>query len=112
MWRTSTHLLRELRETLCHFPGGFAQPDDEVFTEEQIIAALNEHELGAKTADLCRKYRMSEATSHNWKSKYGGNGYAKRLKAPGDGERQAEEAFGGRYARQRSLERPSVSKKW
>jgi putative transposase len=24
------------------------------FTEEQIIGVLNEHELGAKTSDLCR----------------------------------------------------------
>ena len=30
------------------------------FTEEQIIAVLKEHELGAKTADLCRKHGISE----------------------------------------------------
>lgn len=42
------------------------------FTEEQIIAVLKEHELGAKTADLCRKHGISEATFYNWKSKYGG----------------------------------------
>ena len=32
------------------------------FTEEQIIAVLREHEAGAKTADLARKYGISEAT--------------------------------------------------
>ncbi len=42
------------------------------FTEEQIIGVLKEHELGAKTADLCRKHGISEATFYNWKSKYGG----------------------------------------
>ena len=42
------------------------------FTEEQIIGVLREHELGAKTADLCRKHGISEATFYNWKSKYGG----------------------------------------
>jgi len=42
------------------------------FTEEQIIAVLREHEAGAKTADLCRKHGMSEATLYNWKSKFGG----------------------------------------
>jgi hypothetical protein len=26
------------------------------FTEEQIIGVLKEHELGANTADLCRKH--------------------------------------------------------
>ena len=42
------------------------------FTEEQIIEVLQEHELGAKTADLCRKHGISEATFYNWKSKFGG----------------------------------------
>ena len=31
-------------------------------TEEQIIAILKEHEAGMKTADLCRKHGVSEAT--------------------------------------------------
>jgi putative transposase len=53
------------------------------FTEEQIITVLKEHELGAKTADLCRKHGISEATFYNWKSKFGGMdaSEAKRLKA-------------------------------
>ena len=53
------------------------------FTEEQIIGVLKEHELGAKTADLCRKHGISEATFYNWKSKFGGMDVseAKRLKA-------------------------------
>ena len=42
------------------------------FTEEQIIAVLKEHELGAPTADLCRKHGISAATFYNWKSKFGG----------------------------------------
>lgn len=53
------------------------------FTEEQIITVLKEHELGAKTADLCRKHGISDATFYNWKSKFGGMDVseAKRLKA-------------------------------
>jgi len=53
------------------------------FTEEQIIGVLKEHELGAKTADLCRKHGISEATFYNWKSKFGGMDVsdARRLKA-------------------------------
>ena len=31
-------------------------------TEEQIISILQEHEAGAKCADLCRKHGMSEGT--------------------------------------------------
>jgi putative transposase len=42
------------------------------FTEEQIIGILREHEAGVKTADLCRKHGISQATFFNWKSKFGG----------------------------------------
>jgi putative transposase len=53
------------------------------FSEEQIIGVLKEHELGVKTADVCRKHGISEATFYNWKSKFGGMDVseAKRLKA-------------------------------
>jgi len=56
------------------------------FTEEQIIGVLKEQELGAKTADLCRKHGISEATFYNWKSKFGGMDVseAKRLKQLAD----------------------------
>jgi putative transposase len=52
------------------------------FTEEQIIGVLKEHEVGARTADLCRKHGISEATFYNWKNKYGGMDVseARRLK--------------------------------
>lgn len=42
------------------------------FAEEQIIGMLKEAEAGAKTADLARRYGVSEATIYSWKSKYGG----------------------------------------
>jgi putative transposase len=43
---------------------------------------LKEHELVAKTADLCRERGISEAIFYNWKSKFGGMDVseAKRLK--------------------------------
>ena len=41
-------------------------------TEEQIIAILKEHEAGLKTAELCRKHGISEASFYSWKAKYGG----------------------------------------
>ena len=41
-------------------------------TEEQIIEILKEHEAGVKTAALCRKHGISDATFYNWKAKYGG----------------------------------------
>ena len=42
------------------------------FTEEQIIAVLREHDAGVKTAELCRKHGISDATFYNWKAKFGG----------------------------------------
>ena len=51
-------------------------------TEEEIIGVLKEHGLGKKTAELCRKHGISEATFYKWKSKVGGMDVseAKRLK--------------------------------
>ena len=53
------------------------------FSEEQIIGVLKEHEAGVKTADLCRKHGISDATLYNWKNKYGGLDVseAKRLRS-------------------------------
>ena len=56
------------------------------FSEEQVIAILREHEAGLKTAELCRKHGVSEATFYNWKARFGGMDVseAKRLKALAD----------------------------
>lgn len=49
-------------------------PDDEA----EAVHGRADHwgsaraELGAKTADLCRKHGISAATFYNWKSKFGG----------------------------------------
>ena len=53
------------------------------FSEEQIIAALKEHQAGIPVADLCRKHGVSEATFYNWRSRYGGMevSQARRLKS-------------------------------
>ena len=66
------------------------------FTEEQIIAILHEQEAGAKTADVCRRHGVSEATFYAWKAKFGGMAVseAKPLKVLEEKKRQAEEALG------------------
>ena len=53
------------------------------YPEEKIIAILKEVEAGAKVAETCRKYGISDATYYNWKSKYEGLELSelKRLKA-------------------------------
>lgn len=53
------------------------------FTDEQIIGILKEQEAGQRTADVCRRHGISEATFYKYKSKYGGLQVsdAKRLRA-------------------------------
>ncbi len=53
------------------------------FTEEQIIGILQEQEAGMKTADVCRKRGISEATFYKYKAKFGGMDVsdARKLKA-------------------------------
>lgn len=53
------------------------------FTEEQFIGILKAAAAGAKVAELCRKYGISDATYYNWKAKFGGMTVsdAQRLKA-------------------------------
>jgi putative transposase len=60
------------------------------FTEDQIIGVLREHEAGVKTAELCRKRGISDATFYNWKAKGGGMtvSEAARLRALADESRR------------------------
>ncbi|WP_442132283.1 IS3 family transposase [Rhizobium leguminosarum] len=53
------------------------------FTDEQIIGILKEQESGMRTADVCRKHGISEATFYKYKSKFGGMEVsdARKLKA-------------------------------
>ena len=43
-----------------------------LFSEEQIISILKEHEAGTRVADLARHYGVAENTIYRWKSKFGG----------------------------------------
>ncbi len=53
------------------------------FTEGQIIGILREHQAGAKTAGLCRKHGIIDATFYKWRSRLGGMEVsdAKKLRA-------------------------------
>jgi putative transposase len=44
------------------------------FTEEQIVYALKQAELGKAVGEICRKMGIAEATFYVWRKKYGGLG--------------------------------------
>jgi putative transposase len=83
------------------------------FTEEQIVAILKEHELGAKAADLARKHGISEATLYNWKAKYGGLtvSEAKRLKSLEDENTKLKKLLADTMLDNAAL-KELLSKKW
>ena len=75
------------------------------YTEEQIIQVLREGEAGAKVADLCRKYGMSEATYYNWKARYAGMTVSdvKRLKALEEENRRLKQIVAGQALDNKAL---------
>jgi putative transposase len=42
------------------------------YTDEQVVRILKEVDAGAKVAETCRKYGISEPTYYAWKTKYAG----------------------------------------
>ena len=42
------------------------------FSDDQIIAIVEEQEAGMATAEVCRRHGISGATLYKWKAKYGG----------------------------------------
>ena len=60
------------------------------FTEEQIVAILQEHEAGTATGELVRRHGIARETFYRWRRKYGGLEVAdaKRLKQLEDENRR------------------------
>ncbi len=52
------------------------------FSEEQIVAILNEANQGKSLADICREHKVSTYTFYKWRKKYRGMNAdeAKRLR--------------------------------
>ena len=75
------------------------------------LFSLQEHEAGAKCADLWRKHGMCEGTFHAWKAKYSGMTVSEATaEGAGSRERQAEEAAGRADARHGGDEGTAVKK--
>jgi len=60
------------------------------FTEEQIVAILQEQAAGAKTGEVVRRHGISRETFYAWRRKYGGLKVdeARRLRALEDENRR------------------------
>ena len=43
-----------------------------LFSEEQIVTALKQVELGVAVEEMCRKYGISQQTYYRWRKQYGG----------------------------------------
>lgn len=44
------------------------------FTEEQIMACLNQAEAGVSVKEICRQHGFTEQTFYRWKKQYAGLG--------------------------------------
>ncbi len=63
------------------------------FSEEQIVYALRQAEVGTPVVDVCRKLGVTEQTFYRWKRKFAGLGIAelRRLKALEDENRRLKQ---------------------
>ena len=83
------------------------------FTEEQIIAALKEHERGGTVGEICRRLGVSAHTFYRWKAKYGGMevSQARRLRDLEDENRRLKHIVAELTLDNRAL-KDVVSRKW
>lgn len=83
------------------------------FTEEQIIAALKEHERGGAATEICRRLGVSSHTFYRWKAKYGGMevSQARRLRELEDENRRLKHIVADQALDIRAL-KDVVSRKW
>ena len=82
-------------------------------SESQIIKALNEHESGRKTEDICRELGIHQSTFYNWKKKYSGmdNLQLKKLKDLEAENRRLKQMYAD-LALDNKMLKDVLSKKW
>lgn len=83
------------------------------FTEEQIIGMIREQGSGQRTAEVCRRHGISEATFYKYKAKYGGMDVsdARRLNALEDENARLKKLLADQMLDSAML-RDIASKKW
>ena len=83
------------------------------FTEEQIVAILNECEAGTPAKELARRHGINVNTLYNWRKKYGGMDVneARRLKHLEDENRKLKRIVADQVLDITAL-KDVLSKKW
>ena len=83
------------------------------FSEQQIIAILQEAESGVKVADICRHHGVGQSTFFKWKSKYGGLEVSelKRIKDLEEENRKLKRMYADLSLEHHAL-KEVTSKKW
>ena len=83
------------------------------FTDEQIIQMIKEQEAGEKTADVCRRYGISQGTFYKWKAKFGGMTVsdAKRLKALEDENARLKKMYADAQPEAHAM-KEALAKRW
>jgi len=83
------------------------------FTEEQIITILGEVRAGAKVAEVCREYGISDVTYYKWRSKFNGMtvSEAKRLRELETENRKLKTMLADSLLEIRAI-KDVLSKKW
>ena len=83
------------------------------FTDEQIVAIVDETESGARATDVCRRHGVSKETLRRWRVKYRGMEVqeAKRLKALEEENRRLKRLV-AELALDNSLLKDVVGRKW
>ena len=83
------------------------------FTEEQIIATLQEVEQGRKVAEVCRDRGIAPDTYYRWRRKYGGMEVAdaRRLKQVEDENRRLKKLVADLTLDKEAL-KDALGRKW
>ena len=83
------------------------------YTEAQIIAILQQAEVGVPVAELCREHGMSSASFYKWRAKYGGMDASliSRMKAMDDENKRLKKMY-AEAQMQNDVLKEALGKKW
>jgi putative transposase len=83
------------------------------YSDSQIMAILNQAEVGSPVPELCREHGMSSATFYKWRTKYGGMdaSMVARLKGLEDENRRLKKMYAEERLKSEIIQE-AMAKKW